>query len=469
MRIHAVTLTLALACASQPAAARRPAPDLGGIDRAALEELDATHTPGAAVAVVVGDRVVYAKGFGVASVETRAPVTPDTLFAVASVTKMFTGTAAATLAERGAVRPEQPIGTYVSGLGPRTSRLTLHQLLTHTAGLVDQAPGVAHDDAGLLAGARGWKDGLFFADPGETYSYSNPGFAIAGLALQEAAKKPYADLLQELIFDPVGMKRTTFRTRMAITFPVAVGHDAGAGGRPAVLRPFPENVLGWPNGGMISSANDLARFAVAFMNGGMIDGRQALSPGAIARVATGHVTVPAAAGDWRYGYGARAGEVRGVRVVEHRGGTDGFGSLLRMAPDAKFAVVVLGNRTLAQLDKTAETAMELFLRLGPKPAAPARAPLPLSRDDFRRFPGAYSNGRLTFEVRAKGESLVFSAGGDEVPLVKVGENRLAIAEADPSDPPEVTEMLRNLIFLPNDPGPAKYLNFGGRALKRASP
>ncbi|HEX8335995.1 MAG TPA: serine hydrolase domain-containing protein, partial [Pyrinomonadaceae bacterium] len=127
---------LLLASAAESALAQRSRGDYRGLESVVLRELRETNTPGAAVAVVSGGRVVYAKGFGVASVETGAPVTPDTLFRIGSVTKMLTAAVFVSLAEERGVALDAPVGGAVKGLGPRLSSVTPRQLLSHTAGVI---------------------------------------------------------------------------------------------------------------------------------------------------------------------------------------------------------------------------------------------------------------------------------------------------------------------------------------------
>jgi hypothetical protein len=136
----ATAMALVLIARAVPAARAQPeVPDFRDLEQLAQEELKATGTPGAAVAVILGDRLVLAKGFGVASVESREPVTPDTLFRIASTTKMLTAAALASLEEQGKVRFDAPISRYANGLDANVGRLTLHQLLSHTAGLRDES------------------------------------------------------------------------------------------------------------------------------------------------------------------------------------------------------------------------------------------------------------------------------------------------------------------------------------------
>jgi CubicO group peptidase (beta-lactamase class C family) len=130
-------------------------------------ELRSTHTPGAAVTVIVGGRVVYSEGFGLANVDTGARVTPSTLFRLGSSTKMLTGAALVRSGRQGKIRLDAPIGTYAKGLAPRLAQLTTHRLLSNSAGMADfAAPFVSHDDSALATMIRGWKDDALFGEPG---------------------------------------------------------------------------------------------------------------------------------------------------------------------------------------------------------------------------------------------------------------------------------------------------------------
>ena len=171
---------------SQPSFAQPKTINFSELETTVNEELKATNIPGAAVAVVQGDRVVFAKGLGVSDVETGTPVSPDTLFRIASTTKMLTAAALVTLAEQGKIKLDAPVGKYVQGLSPKLSQVTVHQLLSHTAGVRDgfsfNSP---HDDSALGTFIRSWTDDYLVADPGEVFSYSNLGYALAGFVLEQ--------------------------------------------------------------------------------------------------------------------------------------------------------------------------------------------------------------------------------------------------------------------------------------------
>lgn len=310
---------LVLCCGPLPAGAG-PARDetaRASVVEVVRSALSRSGTPGAAVAVVVDDRVALAEGLGVLSAETGMPVTPDALFQIGSMTKVFTAAAVLVAAERGLVDLERPLGGSVRGLAPCLARVTLGQLLSHTAGLIDEPDEYGpHDEDALAAYARSWNEEYCLLAPGRAFSYSNSGFALAGLALQEATGKPYADAVSELVFAPLGMTRTTFRPTAAITYPVAVGHRV-VEGRPVVVRPMADDARLWPAGEIFSSARELARFAVAFLNQGRLEGRQALPPSVVRRMLQprGEVTGLGS----HYGCGMFLDDYRGLPRAGHDG------------------------------------------------------------------------------------------------------------------------------------------------------
>ncbi len=220
-------------------ASRAQQTDFSALEQTIAEELKATNTPGAALGIVRGDRLIYAKGFGTANVETGAPVTPDMLFRLGSTTKMFTAAALVQLANAGKLDLKQPIGKYARGLSPKLAQVSSHQLLTHTSGLSDGAVMFGnHDDAALAETVRGLKDTDFFTEPGQIISYANPGYWVAGYVIEQVSGKAYADQLNEALFKPLGMQRTTLRPTLAMTWPLSQGHE---GAPPHVIRPAADN------------------------------------------------------------------------------------------------------------------------------------------------------------------------------------------------------------------------------------
>lgn len=412
------------------------------------EELKQTKTPGAAIAIVSNDRVIFAKGFGVSNIETGAPVTPDMLFRLGSTTKMLTGAALVALAAAGKINLDKPIGTYAKGLPPKLANLTAHQLISNTAGMADvQAPFVSNDDEALARMVRAWKDDALFTEPGEIYSYSSAGFWLAGYVVEEVTKKPYADAMAELIFEPLRMKRTTLRPLMAMTYPLALGHGVQGSNPPAIIRPAFNNVAMWPAGSIFSSADELSRFVIALLNDGRVDGKQILPPALSSKLMGKYTTMP---GDSKvhYGYGLLNFEDRGVRFVMHGGFSRGYGSLIQIAPEQRFAVIVQTNRSGETLPLTRAKATELFLPLKPAEAEKEKKPLPLSATEAADFAGRYRNGPQSWEIVNRDGKLYFKREGqEELALTRSDKYRLSFG----------AKLENDLVFVADASGKIKYL------------
>ncbi len=456
--VWGLSITLALSNLFPSLALQEQQPDLSQLDRVVLEELKETNTPGATVAIVQSDRVIYLKGFGTSNVETGAPMTPDMLFRIGSTTKMFTATALVTLAEEGKLKLDEAIGKHVEGLIPKIAALTSHQLLTHTSGMIDEAPMYGdHDDSALGRTIRSWKDDQLFTEPGKIISYSNPGYWLAGFVVESISKRAFADHMSESIFKPLGMTSTTFRPTVAMTYPLAQGHNASGKSTPTVIRPFADNSASWPAGSMFTNVLDLSRFIRAFLNGGKLDGKQILSPAVIAKLSTPQVNIPSDP-NAKYGYGLMISNYRGVRVVEHGGSRSGYGSVIRMVPEHRFAVIVLGNRTGVALNKTAYKAMELMLPLKPGEAM-SKLDLPMSRSEMANCVGAFEQHGNRTEILIREGKLFLKQGSNELPVRRVGENRFSADSTGNAGPVEFA-------LIPGPDGKAEYYQGGLRSAKR---
>lgn len=458
LRTLLLALAVALTLLAAPRLATAAAVDFKPLDQFALAELARTGIPGCALAVVVDGRLAYTQGYGIANTDTREPVRADMLFRLGSTTKMFTAATVVALARAGRLQLDAPLGDLVTGLAPPLARATPHQLLSHSAGLGDDAPmDGPHDDSALAAACRALPGRLAFAAPAKIYSYSNPGYWLAGLAAEVAGAQPYADLVATHILKPCGMTRSTFRPTHAMTWPLAVGH-AGENGQPArVIRPLADNASTWPAGQLFSTAPEFARFCIALMSAGQLDGRAALAPELVTALTTPHVAL--ADGASHYGYGLNIRTESGLRWWSHTGSRAGYGSIARLCPDRGFAVIVLCNRTGEHLPRLAEKAVALVLGTTP-PARPATAtaPLPLTATDRQRLVGTFTNGHTTVVIREKDGQLVGAQGGT---WTKLAENRYQRSATGDTPAAEY-------LFTPGLDGTGAYLVRTGRALRRTT-
>ncbi len=420
------------------------------------------NIPGATVAVVANGRVIYAEGYGLANVESQAPMTATMLLRVGSVTKMVTGATAAIMAQQGTLDLQAPIGRVVPELsGKRVGAVTAHQLLTHHAGWLDNAVPYGRMGEGALGEVmREVTDTLFFTEPGRTFSYSNPGFSMAGYVAEVAGKQRYAALVQSLVLGPLNMTRSTFKPLEALTYPIAMGHARAPGDSVRVVRPMTENTAQWASGFLFSTAPELGRFAIALMDSGRVDGHQRIPREAVTQLTTGHVRHPGAAGldSARYGYGLVIARRGAERVWTHGGAINGYASAVTMLPDRRAAVIILTNVDGGALPAVADAAFRLSagVTLRPAPAPPApRAP---SAAERVALAGVYRMGRRAVELTVVGDSLVARQGMLNGRVSLVGADQLLVQTG--ATPGTTVGISRD----PN--GRGVYLYLGSRALAR---
>jgi CubicO group peptidase (beta-lactamase class C family) len=425
--------------------------DLPALEASAKEELEATKTPGAAIGIIEGGRLVYAHGFGASNIETGAAVTSETLFRLGSTTKMFTATAVATLDAQGKLEFQDSVGQHVPGLDPAIAALTLNQILSHTSGLKDTAVmNGRHDDSALGEEIRGWKSDWLFTKPGAIYSYANPGFWLAGYVAESVAGKPYAVAMEDLVFGPVGMASSTLRPTMAMTRTFSQGHDI-VNGKIEVLRPAPDNAANWPAGSLFSNLTDLSRFVIAMMDDGKIDGKQAVSPKAVKALTTPHADIPGSRA--KYGYGLELEEVGGVQVWSHGGSRAGYGSFIAMLPARHAAAIVLCNRTGESLPRTRAKVMAMLGEPPRERISVEESIIPAS--EFEKYKGTYRNGGASIQIVERDGKLYVRS----TELRKVEGGWLIMKSAD-------GRTAGRIFAVSGDDGKIEYLHMGGRSSRR---
>jgi CubicO group peptidase (beta-lactamase class C family) len=341
---------------------------------------------------------------------------------------------------------DEPVGNHVKGLNPKLAAMLPTNLLSNSAGFRDFAASlISNDDASLNTMVRGWKDDVLFADQGEIYSYSSAGFWFSGFVIQELTGKPYADAMEEFLFKPTGMQRTTFRPLMAITYPFATGH-AVEQGKAKILRPMFNNVAMWPAGSMISNANDLSRFVIAFLNNGRLGDKQLLSPSLIKQLATHRVSVPGET-DAFYAYGLTTFKYQGLEFVGHGGFSRGYGSMIQMVPERKFAVIVLTNKSGETMRKSLNKATELGLGLkDDQPAKPA-AVAPLTPTEMSEYIGTYTHAPQVWEVSIKDGKLSMKFDGKDYDMTKSGDRKFTFGANNENE----------VVFVPGKSGKIEFL------------
>lgn len=261
------------------------------------------------------------------------PTTSETLFPLLSVTKMFTAATAVLLAQEGALDLQRPIATYLPELGADSElgRVTLHQLMTHTAGLVDDParPLCQGPSSGALSDAI--PRAHVGARPGTVFLYSNLGYALVGLIIERTTSRPFEQVVRERVLVPMKMSSATFEFA-AVRLR---GHPEGAGAS-ARCR------LAAPAGGLIASPRDMARWARAMSD----PATHPLGKELVQTLTTPHVDQGVRPGD-SYGYGVGMTKRGGVWVYHHSGGVPDFSAFVAWVPARRLGAAAMMNATNA--------------------------------------------------------------------------------------------------------------------------
>jgi CubicO group peptidase (beta-lactamase class C family) len=272
-------------------------PKLSGIGAAMQEMIAKNEVAGAVTVVVTKDKVLHLESTGFADLGAKRPMTSDAFFWIASMTKPITGTAILMLQDEGKLNVADPVAKYIPEFANlktpsgKPANLTITQILTHTSGL-GEASGPEAQQAKTLADLVPlWLAAPMQYEPGEKWKYTQSGINAAARIVEVVSGMTFDAFLQKRLFDPLGMKHTTFyptpqqRSQLATAY--AKNKDTG------VLEPVPPRPdFGWRghpplgNGGLYSTAPDYARFCQMLLNGGTFEGRRYLSATAMTFLTT---------------------------------------------------------------------------------------------------------------------------------------------------------------------------------------
>lgn len=409
LRLAALTTVLLAAPSfSAVAAGDPPALDRSDvetfIDGIMDDQLRTGNIAGAVVAIVQGQAVVLAKGYGYSDIETRRPVNADnTLFRPGSVSKLFTFTAVMQLVEQGKLDLDADVNQYLKSFKiPATfpQPVTLRDLLAHTAGFENInvqlfAPDAAHLMPLREALQRNMPRRV--RPPGLYSSYSNYGAALAGLIVEEVSGQSFDDYVEQHIFKPLGMAHSTFREPLPTNLAplMSKGYAFSAGAFVPLDFEYLHNAA--PAGSASATAMDMAKFMIAHLHNGQYGTVRILEEDTArrmhSRLFANDSRLPGMA------YGFNEGSINGRRFLGHRGDTQWFHSDLHLILDQDVGIFVSYNTPVSgnQREALLQAFMDRYY-----PAVPA--PAPVAPADFARradrYVGEYQNmsrGYTTFE------------------------------------------------------------------------
>ncbi len=354
MRSRWVCLAVILFASAAPAAEPINPRAVDAIVRAGL---DSWKVPGAALAIVRGDEVVYMQAYGVCRAGSDEPVTPDTLFAIASCTKAFTAAAAGVLVDDGRLRWDDPVRKHLPWFhlsDPLADRdVTIRDLLCHRTGLGGHNILFFGTHLGREDVVRRIGDTRPAHSFRSTYDYNNIMYTAAGLAVGSAAKGTWDDFVRTHLFEPLGMKSATCSARVAAATPNhASPHNCKKDGTVEVLPWHDALDQGGPAGSIHASIREMARWVRFQLGDGTFAGRRLLNPATLREMHTPQMVVrfddhiKTAYPDSTqvaYGLGWFIHDHRGRLMYSHTGGLDGFRARIVLVPQDKLGVILLMN------------------------------------------------------------------------------------------------------------------------------
>jgi len=289
------------------------------------------NVPGLSLAIVKDGQVVKMEGYGLANVELDTPATADTIFKIGSVSKQFIASGIMLLVEDGRMGLDDPVSHYLEGTPPSWAPITIRHLLTHTSGILREAPGfdpfTIQSDAAVVASA--YPVPLRFP-PGTKWEYCNTSYFTLAEIIRRVSGQPWSDFLQARIFAPSGMSDTRQTEPMRDDPRRAAGY-----GDKDNTKSAPDWPAVRPSGAFLSTVRDLVKW------------EQQISSGAILSEASRRqmwTPVPLADGTTHpYGFGWELHEVGGRRHIGHGGSMPGFRAAFSRFPEDRLTVIVLTN------------------------------------------------------------------------------------------------------------------------------
>ena len=357
-----------------------------------FEKMDRTVSPGCALAVMKDARIIYERGYGMADLDHNVPITPGTIFHVASMSKQFTAASVVLLAQDGKVSLDDQVRKYVPELPDFGAPVTIRQLVHHTSGLRDQWE---------LLGLAGWRYSLdLITDddvlsvmsrqkdlnfpPGSKHLYCNTGYTLLAQIVKRVSGQSFREFTTSHIFQPLGMKNTHFRDDHAeVVKNIACGYEPAKDNFRISITNF--DTVGATS--LLTTVEDLQLWDENFYNprvGGPTMIKQMLERG---KLSNGE--------QLDYAFGLVLGKHRGLTTVEHAGGDAGYRSDMIRFPEQHFTVACLCNLAGSNPSELTRKVAEIYLAKEMKPAEKAHGDderaVQLSQEQLKSKIGIYLN------------------------------------------------------------------------------
>jgi len=455
-------------------------------DTYANEFVEKHLIPGAMIGIETDGQRVYEKSLGYRNVEQQLPATGDTVFGIASMTKSFTSAGIIKLQEDGKLSVHDKVIDYLPELmksGGQIDRITLHHLMTHTAGYpplathvyarknsIEQDPSAKDYGLDLLNNPgphiETYDEMLAFmatdefewiGEPGQFYSYSNDSYGLLGVIISRVSGQPYEEFIEENILNPAGMKNSFFAMeRLDQTEDVTTLYMKAKDGSHVYEAPLWWDAPSMRSVGYLkSTANDILRYLEMYWNEGVVDGTRILSKESIEQMIHPHIEYEPGR---CYGYGLRiVPDYFGSTLISHGGGLKGVSSYMCAIIEKKKAGVILTNVSDVPAGDLLMSALNITEGRELDASYSTNTVQEIEEVELQKFVGSYISGEgMNVKIALEGSRLIVESNELCRPLKCIGKNFFI-------DEDEKEGILQ---FIENQNGEIERIVYGGRHIMK---
>jgi CubicO group peptidase (beta-lactamase class C family) len=383
------------------------------VDDYVKAEMLKQHIPGISLAVVKDGKILRAEGYGLANIELNVPARPETVFKIGSVSKQFISAGILLLIQEGKISLDDPVSKFLDGTPDTWKPITVRHLLTHTSGIVREAPGFdplkIQADADVIKTAYSLP--LRFT-PGEKWEYCNVGYFSLAEIIRKVSGKPWGDYLRDALFKPHEMNstRTTTMTELVQDRANGYGWREGKYVNSAIYLALR------PSGAFLSNVLDLAKWDAALYNDRFLKQTTRDQMWTEVKLNDGSTDT--------YGFGWSLDKVGGHKLVHHGGSLPGFRAELSRFVDDRLTVIVLANSNSADPEKISLDVAEFYI----PNLIPTRTAVKVAPSILDAYAGEYQppdQGAAIARITREGDKLMIQLGLN-------GEKRELLAENESS-------------------------------------
>lgn len=347
---------------------------------AIFQQTYTNNSPGAAVLIAKGDKILYRKAFGMANLELKVKMKPESVFQLASITKQFTSVAIMMLVEQGKLSLNDPLSKFIKDF-PRGNEITVHHLLNHTSGIksytnLPEFRTKTRMDITPEEIIQFFKNLPLEFNPNEKYEYSNSGYLLLGYIIEQLSGMSYGEFIQKNIFDKLGMKHSYYADSYKIIPNRANGYKLYDG--KYENAEYMSTTIPYAAGSLMSTIDDMFLWSKAIHHNLLISESSKRIALSNHRLVNGKAT--------NYGYGWAINEIAGVSSIEHTGGINGFTTSGIYIPDSNIYSIILTNIDDGKGPESSNIkAITTFLGKSIK----ERSVVNLSEYEMKKWVGAY--------------------------------------------------------------------------------